>query len=154
MAIGVIGLLVVGVVVVVVLGVALVIVMRRSSDVPARVDLPISPPSSDVPPDLVEQAQSMLAQGKKIQAIKQVREATGMGLAEAKRYVEGLPPGSSVFQDLPVHQAQTFDGDLEQEARRALVEGGKIQAIKRVRELTGQGLKEAKDFVDGLQMRP
>jgi ribosomal protein L7/L12 len=34
---------------------------------------------------------------------------------------------------------------------RALLErGNKIEAIKRVRELTGVGLKEAKDYLDGL----
>ena len=32
----------------------------------------------------------LLAQGKKIDAIKRTREATGLGLKEAKDYVEGL----------------------------------------------------------------
>jgi ribosomal protein L7/L12 len=41
--------------------------------------------------------------------------------------------------------------DAERAAIRALVGGGnKIAAIKRVRELTGMGLKEAKDYVDSL----
>ena len=33
---------------------------------------------------------------------------------------------------------------------RALLEGGKIEAIKVYREVTGEGLKEGKDFVDAL----
>ena len=40
--------------------------------------------------------------------------------------------------------------DSDDEVRRLLAAGNKIQAIKRVRELTGIGLKEAKDYVDSL----
>lgn len=39
----------------------------------------------------------------------------------------------------------------EQEARALIAKGRTIEAIKRVRELTGAGLKEAKAMVDGLQ---
>jgi len=34
--------------------------------------------------------------------------------------------------------------------REALFAGRKIEAIKRYRECTGQGLREAKDFIDSL----
>jgi hypothetical protein len=39
------------------------------------------------------------------------------------------------------------------EARALLARGRKIEAIKLARELTGWGLKESKDFVDGLHWR-
>ena len=39
------------------------------------------------------------------------------------------------------------------EVRHLLAQGQKINAIKRVRELTGIGLKQAKDLVDGLENR-
>ena len=43
------------------------------------------------------------------------------------------------------------NGALDDAELRALVaEGQKIQAIKRVREHTGWGLAEAKDYVEGL----
>ena len=42
--------------------------------------------------------------------------------------------------------------DAEQEIRDILVDGKKIVAIKRVRTITGWGLKEAKDYVEALQM--
>lgn len=45
--------------------------------------------------------------------------------------------------DLPYHEIRLL---------QSLVAGGKkIDAIKRVRELTSEGLKEAKEFVDGLK---
>lgn len=47
---------------------------------------------------------------------------------------------NSVFRDSSL---------LTDEERSLLLEGNKIQAIKRVRERTGLGLKEAKDLVEG-----
>ncbi len=41
-------------------------------------------------PDWLFEVRSLLAQDKKIEAIKRTREATGLGLKEAKDYVEGL----------------------------------------------------------------
>ncbi len=40
--------------------------------------------------------------------------------------------------------------ELEAEVRVMLANGEKIEAIKLVREVTGLGLKEAKDYVEGL----
>jgi len=44
-----------------------------------------------VPPDAEAKARALLARDQKITAIKIVREASGMGLAEAKDWVESLP---------------------------------------------------------------
>ena len=43
-----------------------------------------------------------------------------------------------------------LDDALKFEARELLAQGRKIQAVKLVREQTGWGLKQAKDFVDSL----
>ncbi len=43
------------------------------------------------------------------------------------------------------------DAAGEAEVRALLAGGNKIAAIKRVRELTGMGLKEAKDYVEALE---
>jgi ribosomal protein L7/L12 len=70
----------------VVLAVVLVLWLRRGQDI---VVVPPAPPAQlggDVPADV----QVLLAQGKKIEAIKRVRELTGLGLKEAKDYVERL----------------------------------------------------------------
>ncbi|MBS1253129.1 MAG: 50S ribosomal protein L7/L12 [Anaerolineales bacterium] len=40
--------------------------------------------------------------------------------------------------------------DAEREIRELLWDGRKVEAVKRVRQLTGAGLREAKDYVDGL----
>ena len=97
-----------------------------------------------------EEIRDLLARGKKIQAIKRVRELTGMGLKEAKDYVEALPHAPPLGQLVPGRGAQPLSREVEREARRLLNDGGKIAAIRRVRELTGMGLKEAKDYVDSL----
>ncbi|HEY84291.1 MAG TPA: 50S ribosomal protein L7/L12 [Chloroflexi bacterium] len=39
---------------------------------------------------------------------------------------------------------------LEQQVRGLLAQGNKIQAVKLVREQTGKGLKESKDYVDSM----
>lgn len=135
--------------VVVVLGIALFVLARRWSDVPARTgSIPVSSHAgAPLAPD--EEIQDLLAHGNKIQAIKRVRELTGMGLKEAKDYVEGLPrvPLGPLIAGRTGPAAQP---DVEREARRLLKDDGKIAAIKRVRELTGMGLKDAKDYVDSL----
>jgi ribosomal protein L7/L12 len=89
------------------------------------------------------EARSLLAQGQKINAIKLVRERTGLGLAEAKNLVESWP-------DAPVKplSAIPHPATWEAKARYLLAQGQKIDAIKLVREMTGLGLKEAKDLVE------
>jgi ribosomal protein L7/L12 len=131
---------------VLVLGIGLFVLLRRWSDVQVR---RVSSPDRELlAPD--EEIRELLARGNKIQAIKRVREVTGMGLKEAKDYVEAQPHAPPLSQLTPGHPAQPLTVDVEQQARRLLIEGGKIAAIKRVRELTGLGLKEAKDYVDSL----
>ena len=62
-----------------------------------QVDEPGGVENYEIPPDVL----AALAAGNKIQAIKLVREHTGLGLAQAKRLVddlarsqEGMPPAS------------------------------------------------------------
>lgn len=44
-------------------------------------------------------------------------------------------------------------GDAVEQILRSGVRGGFVAAIKKRRELTGDGLKEAKDYVDALRTR-
>jgi len=93
----------------------------------------------------------LLASGKKIQAIKVLREATGLPLAEAKHLVDDWDRTVSA----PTARADTSvpsqaEIDLESEAQAVRVSAGPIAAIKRVRERTGWGLAEAKAYVDRL----
>lgn len=96
---------------------------------------------------------ALLASGQKIEAVKRYRERTRVGLAEAKRAVENLPPdddaGSSSAQFGAPHARYAPDSEPTDDEVRALVAAGrKIEAIKRMRELTGLGLAEAKMAVE------
>jgi ribosomal protein L7/L12 len=98
------------------------------------------------PGDLEDRVRSLLSQGRKIEAIKEYRGATGAGLKAAKDAVEALERGQ------PLPTPGTPD-DLEQQLLPLLVGGQKIPAIKLYRERTGAGLKESKDAVEALARR-
>jgi len=87
---------------------------------------------------------ALLAEGRKIEAIKRYREATGEGLAAAKDAVEALE------QNEPPAAAEPADAALETQIVSLLEAGRKIEAIKVYRERTGAGLKEAKDAVESI----
>jgi ribosomal protein L7/L12 len=90
---------------------------------------------------------ALLAEGRKIGAIKAYREETGAGLKEAKDAVEAIERGQ------PFPTPAGADPSFERELVSLLGEGKKIEAIKRYRERTGAGLKEARDAVEGLAVR-
>jgi ribosomal protein L7/L12 len=90
-----------------------------------------------VTPELDARLAELVADGKAIVAIKELRQATGMGLREAKEHVDGLTP-----------RVRRRDTDR---VGALLAAGKKIEAIKELREQTGMGLREAKDYVDALE---
>lgn len=139
-----IGAILVGVILVAVLALWL----RRGQDIVVVPPVAPAQPGGDVPAEV----QALLARGKKIEAIKRVRERTGLGLKEAKDYVEGIERGAAPGGVSAAPVALRGDpGAVEAEARQILATGNVIAAIKRVRELTDVGLREAKDYVDALQ---
>ena len=97
-----------------------------------------------------EQREAILAEvkgGNKIAAIKLCREATGMGLAEAKEWVEKLETAlDSRVGPVPENVALSPLAEL-------LFAGRKIDAIKLYREQVkpGAGLKESKEAVERLE---
>src|SRR5579883_2583994 len=64
-----------------------------------RPDAPKTGEAAEIPADLQEQIRSLMAQGRKIEAIKVYREALGAGLKDAKDAVEAIGSGS-VVQEL------------------------------------------------------
>ena len=150
-------LIIIAIVLLVVVGA--VLLMRRLSwgSSPGYIQLPRAAPPSAMPslgPDGDRDVRLLLASGQKIQAIKLVRELTGIGLKEAKDYVESLPPASLELNvgsaNVEASSAGAATQEIEAEVRALLAAGNKIAAIKRVRQLTGMGLKAAKDYVDSL----
>lgn len=97
--------------------------------------------------------------GRKIEAIRLVRERTRMGLADAKALVEALASGAdSVELDLKprtagedVAQVALHDPDLAAKLILEVAAGRKLEAIRLLREKTGLGLKEAKDAIEALE---
>lgn len=139
-----------------------VLALRRPADDGARAAAGAAPAARPVPPEVEARARELLARDQKIHAIRIVREATGMGLKEAKDWVEALPhrPAGGTARGAPPSVADPrlaldiVPPGVEADAR-ALVAGGQaIAAIKLVREFTGLGLKEAKEWVDALPLRP
>jgi ribosomal protein L7/L12 len=87
-----------------------------------------------------------------IEAIKLLREATGCGLAEAKNAVDQYR--ARLQGEATASSPTAFDfmsPAKRQEILQAVRSGQKIEAIKLVRDLTGCGLKEAKDFVESIE---
>ena len=150
---------------VVVLGVAGLLLVLRGRERPGVIDSgPRQARRSAAPPPpagmtttttlspLDHHVRKLVAEGEKIEAIKAVREHTGLGLKEAKDYVEAIPnvvPLSQLAR--PAEAIGRADPEVMRQQATALVARGKpIDAIKLVRERTGLGLKEAKDYVDAL----
>ncbi len=95
---------------------------------------------------LPEAAIIALDAGNKLEAIRILREATGLGLKEAKDAVERYVPGDAPYR---APERPSMDGEaFPLGAVSALQNGKMIDAVKIVREAHGVGLKEAKEAVD------
>lgn len=90
----------------------------------------------------------LLSEGHKIEAIKRVRKLTKLGLKGAKEFVEAIESGKNP----PIDKKELISSDqVANEVRIFLSKGMKMEAIKRVRELTNVGLKDAKEFVEEVE---
>ena len=85
-----------------------------------------------------------IEQGNKIEAIKLLREETGMSLVEAKDLIDSAD-AQNPARSIPGAQGTTV---LSSAVLDKLMQGNKIEAIKTLRNETGLGLKEAKDMVE------
>jgi len=90
--------------------------------------------------------------GNKVEAIKRLRQATGLGLAEAKQLVDAhasrvsgkrasTSTSTSTPSPLPANQ-------LPAAVAEAIQRGSVIEAIRLLRDQKGMGLKEAKDALE------
>src|SRR5262245_5510601 len=105
-------------------------------------------PVQAIDPQTQARLTELIEHGNKIQAIKDLREASGLGLRESMYAVDAMAAGhdiSGAFLPGPEVLATT-----EERARKLVAQGRTIQAIILIREEMGLGLKEAKEAVDGL----
>ncbi len=99
----------------------------------------------------VDRIRQLVSAGKKIDAIKLVREQTDLGLKEAKDAVDAIERGEA--PDLtPRAAASSSASQVDLDAiNELLLQNKKIDAIKLYREQTGVGLKEAKDAIEAIE---
>ncbi|MCB1746465.1 MAG: ribosomal protein L7/L12 [Gammaproteobacteria bacterium] len=104
------------------------------------------------PAALPPAALDALARGHTIEAIKIVREHTGLSLKDAKALVDEVAGRAAalarVVRPAPPPVADGRTGPVSSAAAAALNRGDKIQAIKQVRMDTGLGLAAAKTLVE------
>jgi ribosomal protein L7/L12 len=160
---------IVGCVVVGVIGLWLVLRGRKRPDVidsnPRQAVHGVKPPSPIGPTvastttlsPLDHHVRKLAAEGNKIEAIKAVREHTGLGLKEAKDYVEAIPnvvPLANFGHAAPAAQELKDVAMVREAAWQLVAKGQKIEAIKLVREHTGWDLKRSKEYADALEGTP
>ncbi|QVQ52987.1 ribosomal protein L7/L12 [Spiractinospora alimapuensis] len=97
---------------------------------------------TDVPPEVSREIRELMFAGKKIQAIKVLREATGWSLKDAKSTIDRLQPGEYVHGFV--------EESVASRARAMLAEVGRDEAIALVTRETGMTTDEATRFVDVL----
>ena len=102
--------------------------------------------------DLTLEVQSLLVQGRKIDAIKLLKERSGIPLEAAKTAVDAMEKlGTLGTATLSITtNTTTLSQQDAAEIQRLIRQGKKIEAIKLIRDRTGLGLKEAKDLTDRL----
>ncbi len=92
----------------------------------------------------VDEARTLVRAGRKIEAIKLVRERTGMGLAEAKHIVDAVEQGHWI----PVEP--TPGQSLADRTREMLAQDRVADAVTMVSHETGMTEGESARFVDAL----
>ena len=99
-------------------------------------------PADPLPPDVL----AALEQGNKIEAIKRLRAATGLGLKEAKDIVDGQRASGR-----PSRRSVASMLSLPFAVSEAMKQGNRLEAIRLLREQGGLGLEEAKDAVEAFE---
>ena len=116
----------------------------------SHTETPAAHNSSNIAPGNAEEAvRALLDSGNKIEAIKRVREQTGLGLKEAKDLVDAMASGATV-SIVTRSSTDVVTGDVDSEARKLIAAGKPIEAVKLVREQKNLGLKEAMDYLGRL----
>jgi ribosomal protein L7/L12 len=130
-------------------GVLVVLVMLGRRAAASRVD----PTQVSIDAAVAEQVREMYAKGDKLAAVKALRAATGLGLADAIRIADKLAAGAKPAPPRTVTAKAVranIGPDHVQELRSLVAAGQQGEAISLVRQLTGMDQQDAKDYVDRL----
>ncbi|MEU8068447.1 50S ribosomal protein L7/L12 [Micromonospora sp. NPDC048169] len=130
------------------LAVALVVVVLLLLLVLRR-DRPRDLVAADRPAGGQAEVLRLIHAGRQVEAVKVMREQTGLSLLDAKRAVDALAAGGTWPPGAPA-PGKGVDEAVRAEAARLLHRGKKIQAIKVVREHTHMSLADAKRYVESL----
>lgn len=103
--------------------------------------------SGSLPP----QVQAALERGQLIEAIKLLRESSGLGLAEAKHLIESVANATPGHAPAAARTGIQAPPSMPIEAVAALQRGNKIEAIRLYRAHNRVELKQAKDAVDAFE---
>lgn len=117
-----------------------------SADGLARLTPDLLPP---VPAHVQQEARTLWATGRKVAAIKLVRDHTGLGLKEAKLLTEALGAGLAA-PSAPTGTAGLAAPDLATRVRGLKAAGRTEQAVFLVRGETGMDQTAAEAFVNAL----
>ena len=120
---------------------------REKKPKPARVV------TTAVPAELQSRIRTLAAAGQRIQAIKLLREATGLSLADAKKAVDAIAAGGTLptpGPDPAYRSAPEPRADLAYRARSLVSAGRQDEAVRLVATETGMSAPEAETFVRAL----
>ncbi|MGH3490448.1 MAG: hypothetical protein ACRDP8_21370 [Actinopolymorphaceae bacterium] len=115
--------------------------------------------SKPIDPMVVSVVVGLLGRSRKFQAIKELRRATGLGLADARALIEAIQsghrppstviPGEAVDVSTPDASSKPAAG-LAGRARNLRATGREVEAIRLVCDETGMGILDAQNFVRSL----
>ncbi len=113
--------------------------------------------------EAAEEIATLLKNNKRLEAIKELRAASGADLKRAKEVIDRVAAGQSFRSMVSLKGEEQADSDIDSDSetelkqieeeldgrlRKLLEKGQKIDAIKLYREQTGASLKEAKEAIE------
>ncbi|RYJ04990.1 MAG: hypothetical protein EON52_13895 [Actinomycetales bacterium] len=129
--------------------VVLALALQRSLRAKKGAPAPFGPPPRTVPDAMaVQRVTELVGSDRRVEAVKFLRQATGLGLVEAKQRVDRWGAAG------PEPVADEVDRSaLDAEIRAVVAEHGEIAGMKRLRQRTGWGLADTKAYLDQLGPR-
>lgn len=110
---------------------------------------PAPAPRASISPAEMARIQQLIAQGKKLQAVKELREHTGLGLREAKLTVDRMAESAVILAAEPPAPPADPTDEVMARVQALVAQGKKIQAIKELLSHAPElDLKRAKEIVD------